>query len=283
MWEFRFSDFLFFDWSSHNSLLYVHAARGGISCGLVYGVEQDIILIIIDCCLQAKLPLGDIKALLSLHYLNVTGERLMENCTQLVTLFSVSLYLLRITLLTHITANNLKSYQVHLSYSSQNISWHLKVHCAVFGGEDVLNQRRKILNFSSKLKQTLCLFCLFSLFPWLNKSISKLTFKLTFKEQQNFIPFHSVYVWRTPPPFQPQTGWEETNERKVFPLCYSHKFDHIRFYLFYSSGTQQCVWMTADSSTTWGWPVPGSQLWSACLSVSGEWQFLNLCVKINKK
>ena len=96
--------------------------RGGFSCGLVYGVEQDIILIIIDCCLQAKLPLGDIKALLSLHYLNVAGERLMENCIQIVTLFSVSLYLSRITLQTHITAKNAKSYQVHLSYSSQNIS-----------------------------------------------------------------------------------------------------------------------------------------------------------------
>lgn len=42
---------------------------------------------------------------------------------------------------------------------------------------------------------------------------------------------------------------------------------------------QSQAWMIAGS--TWGWPVPSSQLWSACPSVSGEWQFLNTCVKIN--
>lgn len=35
------------------------------------------------------------------------------------------------------------------------------------------------------------------------------------------------------------------------------------------------------AGTTWGWPVPSSQLLSACPSVSGEWHFLNTCVKIN--
>ena len=106
-WFFVLLCFVVFDWSSHNSPLFI-LREWGFSCGLVYRVEQDIILIIIDCCLQAKLPLGDMKALLSLHCSSVAGERLMENCPQLVTLFSVSLYLLRIKLHTHITTKKKK-------------------------------------------------------------------------------------------------------------------------------------------------------------------------------
>ena len=164
-WFFVLLCFVVFDWSSHNSPLFI-LREWGFSCGLVYRVEQDIILIIIDCCLQAKLPLGDMKALLSLHCSSVAGERLMENCPQLVTLFSVSLYLLRIKLHTHITTKKKKSQilpSISVLFESKKISQHLKVHCVCFG--------RKIFNFFSKLKQT------HALFPWLNKTISKLTSK----------------------------------------------------------------------------------------------------------
>ena len=36
------------------------------------------------------------------------------------------------------------------------------------------------------------------------------------------------------------------------------------------------------TSTTWDWPVPSSQLQSACPPVSSKWQFLNRSVKIIK-